>query len=112
MHIDDAAERKLMSIIAQYKMQGQKAWRLGAPCSSFARDSWNTATGEDLNSNILGGLGTVSNPETLKESIIKANGGAITGILTSPGGGASNGTSSGSIGRSSGSSLNSLESSL
>ena len=32
-------------------------------------------TKEDLNSNIVGGLGSISNPTTLKESIIKANGG-------------------------------------
>ncbi|WP_211228148.1 hypothetical protein, partial [Azovibrio restrictus] len=107
MHIDDAAEKKLLEKIDDYKSKGEKAWRLGGPCSSFARDTWNSATNENLNAN----LGPISNPTTLKESIIDANGGVANAIANKPEGGSS--ASSGSFGRSSGaSSLNSLGSSL
>uniref|UniRef100_UPI001ADF075E RHS repeat-associated core domain-containing protein n=1 Tax=Paracidovorax oryzae TaxID=862720 RepID=UPI001ADF075E len=107
MRINDEQEKELMAKIKDYKNRKENAWKLGAPCSSFARDAWQTATGENLNSN----LGPISNPSTLKNSIINANGGKISEVATKP-----NGTSSasfGSFGRSSGSvSLNSLGSSL
>ena len=41
-------------------------------------------TKEDLNSNIVGGLGSISNPTTLKESIIKANGGVANATTALP----------------------------
>jgi len=41
-------------------------------------------TKEDLNSNIVGGLGPISNPTTLKESIIKANGGVANATTALP----------------------------
>ncbi|MGY8590014.1 RHS domain-containing protein, partial [Paracidovorax citrulli] len=107
MRINDEQEKELMAKIEDYKNRKENAWKLGAPCSSFARDAWQTATGENLNSN----LGPISNPSTLKNSIINANGGKVSEFATKP-----NGTSSasfGSFGRSSGSvSLNSLGSSL
>lgn len=104
--LDDDQEKKLMDSISKYKNMGADAWRMGAPCSSFARDAWKNATGEDLNSN----YGFISNPTTLKESIIKANGGTSNGYMNPPRNGSS--TSPGSVGRSSGSSLNPLKSSL
>jgi RHS repeat-associated protein len=70
-HINDAQEAKLMGAIKEYKEKGADAWQYGAPCSTFARDSWEAGTGEYLNSN----YGPISNPTTLKESIISANGG-------------------------------------
>ena len=111
MHLDDAAEKRLMSKIDEYKKKGAGAWTLGGPCSSFARDAWKAGTGEDLNSNILGGLGPVSNPNSLRKSIIKANGGKANAVAASPRKNSS--ASFGSSGRSSGSSsLNSSGSSL
>ena len=104
--LDDAAEKRLMSKIDEYKKKGAGAWTLGGPCSSFARDAWKAGTGEDLNSNTLGGLGPVSNPNSLRKSIIKAN-----AVAASPRKNSS--ASFGSSGRSSGSSsLNSSGSSL
>ena len=111
MHLDDAAEKRLMSKIDEYKKKGAGAWTLGGPCSSFARDAWKAGTGEDLNSNTLGGLGPVSNPNSLRKSIIKANGGKANAVAASPRKNSS--ASFGSSGRSSGSSsLNSSGSSL
>ncbi|WP_303909487.1 RHS repeat domain-containing protein, partial [Thiohalomonas denitrificans] len=107
MHLDDAAETNLMNVISEYQNQGEDAWSLGSPCSGFSRDAWETGTGEDLNAN----WGPINNPTTLKESIIEANGGANHSTATSPNTASS--ASSGSIGRSSGSSsLDPLESSL
>lgn len=107
-HIDDAAEKKLMDKINAYKGKGAKAWKLGSPCSSFARDAWKAGTGENLNSNTLGGIGPISNPSTLSKSINKANGGG--GLIGGAGGSSG---SMGSSGRSSGSvSINSLGSIL
>lgn len=105
-HLDDLAEKKLFERIKEYKDKGGDAWQLGAPCSSFARDAWQAATQEDLNSN----YGFISNPTTLKESIISANGGIANGTMVSPNGGSS--ASFGASGRSSGSSVNSSGSSL
>ena len=101
MHIDDKAEAQLMSAIAKAEREGEKAWKLSKPCSGFAREAWKAGTDEDLNAN----YGPISNPTTLKESIVKANGGAahaVAGKANSP-----SSASSGSSGRSSGSSLDS-----
>lgn len=96
-----------MDKIKEYKNKDQGGWILGAPCSSFSRDTWKTATGEDLNSN----FGPISNPTTLKESIIRASGGLPHNIMAKPNGGRS--ASSGSLGRrSSGSTSNSPGTSL
>lgn len=82
MHLDDVAEKRLINKNYEYKKKGEDTWTLGRPCSSFARDAWNSGTKEDLNSNRVGGSGPFSNSTTLKESIIKANGG-VTNATTS-----------------------------
>ena len=105
-HLNDEEEKKLLALIQQYKSEGSDAWQLGSPCSSFSRNVWETATGENLNSN----YGFISNPTTLKNSIIRANGGINNSTMTTSNGGSS--ASSGSLGRSSGSSLSSSGSSL
>ncbi|TGY49363.1 hypothetical protein E5343_07140 [Rodentibacter caecimuris] len=110
MRLDDEAEKRFNAKVEEYRKQGASAWNYGKPCSSFARDVWNAGTNENLNSNILGGVGFISNPQTLKESIIKANGGEVSAVGVSPNTGSS--ASFGSIGRTSGSSLNSSGSSL
>jgi RHS repeat-associated protein len=102
MYLDDNAEEALLDKIQLYRNMGQNAWKYGSPCSEFARDAWKTATSESLNSN----WGPLNNPTTLKYSIISANGGVNYNTATRPNGG--NSASSGSFGRSSGSSLNSL----
>jgi hypothetical protein len=65
-HIDDAAEARLMAIIARYRKSG---WSPGEPCSSFAHDAWLAATGEDLHESYEG----QSNPTSLDEGIKAAN---------------------------------------
>ena len=84
MHLDDVTEKRLINKNYEYKKKGEDTWTLGRPCSSFARDAWNAGTKEDLNSNIVGGLGSISNPTTLKESIIKANGGVANATTALP----------------------------
>ncbi len=109
MRIDARGEERLLAKVAEYRKLGSDAWKLGAPCSSFARDAWEAATGENLNSN----YGPFSTPTVLKESIIAANGGKasnLSEIATQPNTASS--ASFGSFGRFSGSSINSLGSSL
>jgi RHS repeat-associated protein len=53
-------------------LQGNGGWGYFYPCSSFAAHTWNLVTGESLNP-----YGPYSNPSTLKNSIIKANGGSL-----------------------------------
>ena len=102
MNLDDVTEKRLMNKNYEYKKKGEDTWTLGRPCSSFARDAWNAGTKEDLNSNRVGGLGPISNSTTLKESIIKANGGVTNATTDLP---RKNSIASfGSSGRSSGSS--------
>ncbi len=107
-HIDDAREARLMGLINAYKGMGPDAWQYGAPCSTFARDAWEAGTGEHLNSN----YGPISNPTTLKESIISANGGVNHLNTTNVGNGGSSKPSPSSSSHSSGSLLNSLGSLL
>ena len=102
MHLDDVAEKRLINKNYEYKKKGEDTWTLGGPRSSFARDAWNAGTKEDLNSNRVGGLGPISNSTTLKELIIKANGGVTNATTDLP---RKNSIASfGSSGRSSGSS--------
>jgi len=110
LHIDDSQEQAVLALIRQYLNMGPNAWQYGAPCSSFARDAWKAGTGESLNAN----WGPISNPTTLKESIVQANGGVNSLIATKPNTGSSaNACScSGSSSGSSGSSFNSLGSLL
>ena len=103
-HIDDAQEAKLMGLINTYKEKGSAAWRIGAPCSTFARDAWESGTGEYLNSN----YGPISNPTTLKESIISANGGVNHLNTSNVANGSSSSPSPSSSSHSSGSWLNSF----
>lgn len=102
MHLDDVAEKRLINKNYEYKKKGEDTWILGRPRSSFARDAWNAGTKEDLNSNRVGGLGLLSNSTTLKESIIKANGGVTNATTDLPR--KNNIASFGSSGKSSGSS--------
>ncbi|MBU1168119.1 MAG: hypothetical protein KKD44_01005 [Proteobacteria bacterium] len=96
IHIDDTAETKPLNYINQTKTLGQKGWTPNNPCSGFARNSWQIATGENLNSN----WGPINNPTTLKKSIIDINKGANHLSVGSPGKTSSG--SSGACGRSSG----------
>jgi RHS repeat-associated protein len=48
VHIEDDAEQNLLSVINDYNQQGTGAWRPWHPCTSFAHDAWEAATGEDL----------------------------------------------------------------
>jgi RHS repeat-associated protein len=103
--LNDAQEKKFMDVINDYKARGDKGWKFSDPCSTFARDAWKAATGENLNIH----WGPISNPTTLKQSIIKANGGAshLGGITPKTGSSANSCSCPGSSSSSSGSSLNS-----
>ena len=90
VHLNDKQETSLMKTISNYKEKGEKGWTLLGPCSKFAQDAWDSATGEYLNANTYV---IVNNPETLKESIIKANGGEAHGTLTTTGSSSSNNSS-------------------
>ena len=70
-HINDEQEKKLFDKIQEYKDKGENGWGYLTPCSSFAEDSWETATGESLPDR---SWGIISNPSQLKQSIISANG--------------------------------------
>ncbi len=107
-YLDDAEEAKLMALIQQYRSQGANGWKLGRPCSTFAADAWHAGTGETLNTH----WGPMSNPATLTDSIIRANGGKPGLILQPQPNGSSSwsrsyGFNSSSPSSSSGSSLNS-----
>ena len=76
-HISDTQEKRLMDKIKEYKDKGDDAWEYSSPCSAFAQDAWEAATGEYLEANSF----IINNPTKLKESIIEANGGT-SGVLT------------------------------
>jgi hypothetical protein len=64
--IDDEQEARLFGTIEEYERRGDAGWRLFWPCSAFAADAWQAATGEKLeHRNAL----LISNPSTLKASI-------------------------------------------
>jgi RHS repeat-associated protein len=65
--LDDAAEARLMAVIANYEKNLK--WSIEHPCSSFAHDAWQAATGEDLHYK----YGGQSNPTSLAVGIQKAN---------------------------------------
>jgi len=73
-HLDDAEEVRLNQIIGNYSNRGADGWKLSSPCSSFASEAWNGATGENLSP-----YGPYSNPSSLINSIINANGGVPHG---------------------------------
>lgn len=66
-----------MKKIQDYEQKGRKAWTVLGPCSKFAQDTWEAATGEYLNANSW----LINCPKKLKDSIIKANGGETNGIV-------------------------------
>lgn len=70
VHLDDAQEAALMNKIKEYEDKGKDGWGNLNPCSSFAADAWETATGEDLDHR----TGIISNPSKLKQSINTSNG--------------------------------------
>jgi hypothetical protein len=69
-HISDKQEKKLLAKIQEYKEKGENGWGYLSPCSTFAADTWENATGEKL-AHRSGAI--ISNPSKLKESIIAAN---------------------------------------
>jgi hypothetical protein len=86
-YLNDAEQAQLYALIEQYKAEGPNAWSYWAPCSAFAADAWQSATGEKLNT-LLGPTGLlglyISDPLALKASIIIANGGQLNGTLKQP----------------------------
>ena len=77
-HITDEEEEQLTDVINDYKDLGSDGWRALNPCSGFAREAWERATGEFLNDKRLG----ISTPTTLAESILAANGGSTWNMLS------------------------------
>ncbi|MGH9424178.1 MAG: RHS repeat-associated core domain-containing protein, partial [Thermoanaerobaculia bacterium] len=75
--INDSQERHLMHVIDQYRQRGTRGWSYSDPCSSFAHDAWLAATGENLDDYHHGWTATTeqSLPQSLRESIIRENGG-------------------------------------
>ncbi len=69
MHINDEQEKAMNGRIADSALEGDSAWDYLDPCTGFAADVWEAATGEDLQDRFLG----ISNPITLKNSINEAN---------------------------------------
>lgn len=65
----DEQEKMLFAKIGEYQKEGDGAWGYLNPCSGFAADTWETATGESLDHR----SGIISNPSKLKESIQAAN---------------------------------------
>jgi RHS repeat-associated protein len=98
-HLTDAQQQALFNTINHYEGEGQNAWSYGAPCSTFACQAWNNATGEHLSPY----WGPISNPTSLTHSITKANGGVANGTAT--------GATGESLGNSSAESANSSSSS-
>jgi RHS repeat-associated protein len=70
-YLDDAAEARLNSTVADYSNRGTEGWTYGGPCSTFATEAWNNATGENLSPGAI-----ISTPTGLKDSIMNKNGGA------------------------------------
>lgn len=67
--IDDEQQRRLFKLINAYRDRGTQAWTLLTPCSTFASEAWEQATGEHLVHQTAG----VSTPSRLARSIIEAN---------------------------------------
>lgn len=68
-HLDDAREARLCETIEEYRQKGEDAWEYLNPCSGFAADAWEQATGESLAHRRV----IISNPSKLKASIEAAN---------------------------------------
>lgn len=69
-HLDDEQEQKLYAVVQQYKGKGEDGWGYLSPCSTFAEDAWEAATGEKLATR---SYGIISNPSKLKDSIEATN---------------------------------------
>lgn len=67
--IDHIQEKQLFQLIEDYRKRGKQAWTVLTPCSSFAADAWEVATGERLRHHSA----FISNPSTLTQSITRAN---------------------------------------
>lgn len=67
--IDDEQQQRLFTLINTYRERGTQAWTLLTPCSTFASEAWEQATGEHLIHQTAG----VSTPSRLARSIIEAN---------------------------------------
>lgn len=67
--IDIEQERRLFEIIQEYRKRGDQAWTLLTPCSTFAAEAWEYATGERLAHQTA----LVSNPGRLVRSIAESN---------------------------------------
>jgi RHS repeat-associated protein len=52
-HIDNTAEANLINVVNNYKNRGADAWSASAPCSTFAADAWNAATGQHLSPGLI-----------------------------------------------------------
>lgn len=74
--LTDEEEVAFYGVVKKYEGDGESAWGYLHPCSSFAADAWNSSTGESLSPN-----GPYSNPSSLKQSIIDANGGVDHGSI-------------------------------
>jgi hypothetical protein len=62
-------EQRLFEIVQEYRRRGDEAWTLLTPCSTFAAEAWEYATGEHLEH--LTAL--ISNPGRLVRSITESN---------------------------------------
>jgi hypothetical protein len=70
IRITDKQEKQLFAKIKDYQDTGADGWSLLWPCSAFAADAWQAATGERLADR---SFGIISNPSKLKSSILAAN---------------------------------------
>ena len=80
-YLNDEQEARLYQTIDAYQKMGENGWGYLSPCSSFASNAWENSTGEGLSP-----YGPYSNPSSLKNSIIEANGGVAHGTLNQGGG--------------------------
>lgn len=76
--LDAEQEKRLTELIHHYRLLGDRGWQLLAPCSAFAADVWQHATGEALAHRTA----YISNPTTLANAIRRAN--ANDGRLDGP----------------------------
>jgi hypothetical protein len=67
--LTDDQEKQLFDEIEKARSKGQNGWGYLNPCSSFAAETWNKVTGEDLGHR----SGLISNPSKLKSAIHEAN---------------------------------------
>jgi len=68
-YISEEQAAQLFAVIASYRSAGAAAWSLTNPCSAFAAEAWQAATGESLPHRTA----LVSTPARLASSIEEAN---------------------------------------